>query len=72
MDTNCKVGSIRQINRQLQKEGYNVSEYALRRWVQDGIIPSVCSGSKRLITYAHVVQYLTTGSTLPIKQAASI
>lgn len=62
---NYRVGTIQQIVKQLQKEGYQVSEYALRRWIAEGVIPSVSSGKKKLIVFGHVVEYLTTGNVTP-------
>lgn len=67
-----KVGTTQQIIHQLQLEGYQVSEYALWRWVSDGIIPSVSSGKKKLIVYSHVIEYLTTGSVASCKQAIPV
>ncbi|MCI9214287.1 MAG: helix-turn-helix domain-containing protein [Oscillospiraceae bacterium] len=57
-----KVGTTQQIVKQLHQEGYQISEYALRRWIAEGAIPSVSSGKKRLVVYAHVIAFLTTGS----------
>lgn len=62
MQSPCRVGTTQQIVRQLHQEGYQISEYALRRWIAEGAIPSVSSGKKRLLVYAHVIEYLTTGS----------
>ena len=59
-----KVGTTQQIVHQLHQEGYQISEYALRRWIAEGAIPSVSSGKKRLIVYAHVIEFLTTGSVI--------
>ena len=67
-----KVGTTQQIVRQLHQEGYQISEYALRRWVAEGTIPSVSSGKKRLLVYAHVIEYLTTGSVAPKPIATSV
>ena len=67
-----RVGTTKQIVHQLHQEGYQVSEYALRRWVAEGAIPSVSSGKKRLIVYDHVVKYLTTASVTVEPTAASI
>lgn len=58
----CKAGTIGQIHQRLVADGYRISQYALRQWVKDGTIPSVRSGKKVFITYAHVVEFLTTGS----------
>ena len=57
----CKIGTVQQIARRLHSEGYQVSEYALRRWIRDGVIPSVRSGKKFLVTYDRVVEYLESG-----------
>ena len=35
-----KVGTTQQIVKQLHQEGYQISEYALRRWIAEGVIPS--------------------------------
>lgn len=58
----CKIGTTQQIVNQLNQEGYPVTAYALRRWIKQGMIPFVSSGNKKLIAYAHVIEYLTTGS----------
>ena len=58
----CRVGTIREVHQQLLSDGCRVTEYALRKWIQDGTIPSVRSGKKIFITYAHVVEFLTTGT----------
>lgn len=55
----CKVGTIRQIHQRLVREGYQVSECALRRWIKEGILPAVYSGSKALISYHNVLEILT-------------
>lgn len=67
-----KVGTTQQIVKQLRQEGYQISEYALRRWVAEGAIPSVSSGKKRLVVYAHVIEYLTTGSVALEPVTASV
>ena len=59
------VGTIQEIVRRLHCEGYNVSEYALRRWIREGTIPSVRTGKKFLVTYDRVVEYLETGAIMP-------
>lgn len=56
------VGTVQQIARRLHCEGYQVSEYAIRRWIKDGTIPSVRTGKKFLVTYSRVVEYLETGT----------
>lgn len=59
---NCKAGTIREVHRQLLSDGYCITEYALRKWIQNGMLPSVRSGKKFFILYDHVVELLTTGS----------
>ncbi len=53
-----QVGTIRQILRELRKNGFHVSEYALRQWVRSGSIPAVYSGSTAYIAYDAVVAFL--------------
>ena len=60
----CKAGTISQIHQRLIADGYLISQYALRKWVRDGTIPSVHSGNKIFIVYSHVVEFLTTGSVV--------
>ncbi len=55
---NCKVGTIRQIHQRLVQEGYQVSEYALRQWIKNGLLSAVYSGSKALISYDRVLKLL--------------
>ncbi len=55
---NCKVGTIRQIHQRLVQEGYQVSKYALRKWIKNGLLPAVFSGSKALISYDRVLELL--------------
>ena len=51
----CKVGTIREIQRRLARDGYNISEYALRQWVKEGKLPAVYTGNKALIKYEEVL-----------------
>lgn len=59
------VGTVQQIVQRLHSDGYHVSEYALRRWIKDGVIPSVHTGKKFLITYDRVLDYLKAGTIAP-------
>ena len=54
----CQVGTIRQIHRRLNDEGFLISEYTLRQWVKTGILPAVFSGNKALISFANVLKIL--------------
>ena len=39
-----QCGSIHEIYRRLQEEGYRIGESALRAWVKEGLIPSIRCG----------------------------
>ncbi len=54
----CKFGSIREIHHRLKEEGYSVSEYFLRQLVKCKKIPAVYIGTKAMISYEQVVQFL--------------
>ena len=53
-----KVGTIREIHRQLVAEGYDISEYRLRIWTKQGVLPSIHLGTKSLISYRKVLELL--------------
>ncbi len=44
--------------RRLDADGLPVSEYTLRRWIKQGIIPVRRIGTKALIFYPALVRYL--------------
>lgn len=54
----CKVGPIKKIHQQLVHDGYQVSECALRRWIKQGALPAVYTGTKALISYDRVIALL--------------
>lgn len=57
----CKVGSIHQIHTRLTEAGYSVSEYTLRIWVKNKMLPvswAGISGTKALISFDNVVALL--------------
>lgn len=54
----CNVGTVRQIRKRLVEEGFQVSEYALRRWIKEGKLPAVYSGKKALISYNRVLDII--------------
>ena len=39
----------------------NISEYALRRWVKQGLVPAVYSGKKALVNIDKVIAFLGGG-----------
>ncbi len=59
-----QTGSIREIRQALVDNGFNVSEYALRRWIKTGVLPAAFAGNKALISYANVIKLLERGQVL--------
>lgn len=53
--------SIRDAVRRSREDGIPISEYALRQWVRQGLIPAVSTGKKALIYYPNLVRYLQSG-----------
>ena len=60
-----ETGTIRQVHRHLAGIGYNVSEYAIRRWIKQGIIPAAYSGSTAYISVSNVRRVLDNGTSAP-------
>ncbi len=60
-----ETGTIRQVHRHLTSIGYHVSEYALRRWIKQGMIPVAYSGSTAYISIANVRRILDNGTPTP-------
>ena len=65
-----KVGTFKQIHEQLVSNGYNISEYRLRIWVKQGILPAVHIGAKSLISYQKVLDLLDPPTFPPVCTAA--
>ena len=63
--TTFSTGTIRQVHRHLTDTGYKISEYALRRWVKQGILPAAFSGSTAYISVANVRRILDNGTSAP-------
>ena len=53
-----QVGTIREICKQLNENGYHISEYTLRLWVKNAVIPAVFTRSRALISYDAVRRVL--------------
>lgn len=62
----CTIGSINQIHKRLNEEGFAISKRFLRQLVDSGQLPSVKSGNKYLINYDSAVNLLRTLTTVPI------
>ena len=60
-----ETGTIRQVHRHLVSIGYHVSEYAIRRWIKQGVIPAAYSGSTAYISVANVRRVLDNGTAAP-------
>ena len=54
----CKIGSINQIHKQLNENGFAIGKDFLRQLVASNQLPSMKSGCKTLITYDSVVELL--------------
>lgn len=57
------TGTITQIHRQLNEDGYRVSKNTLRAWVKQRILPAAYNGKKAYINYDNVIHILTTGAS---------
>lgn len=61
----CNIGSINQIHKRLNENGYAISKRLLRQLVADGLLPAMSSGSKLLINYDSVVELLLSRTAIP-------
>ena len=61
----CTIGSINQIHRQLNENGYAISKYFLRQLIDSGQLPSMKSGNKVLLNYDSVVELLLARTAIP-------
>lgn len=62
----CNIGSINQIHKRLNEEGFAISKRLLRQMVDTGHLPYVKSGSKYLINYDSTVELLRSLTTVPV------
>ena len=56
----CTIGSINQIHKRLNENGYAISRCFLRQLVASNQLPAMKSGNKFLINYDSVVELLLT------------
>lgn len=61
----CNIGSINQIHKRLNENGYAISKRFLRQLVTDGLLPAMSSGNKLLINYDTVVELLCSRTAIP-------
>ena len=58
-DTMPDVLTVREAAQRCKVEGLPVSEYTLRRWGRSGVIPTRQAGTKALIYWPRLVEFLT-------------
>ena len=68
----CTIGSINQIHRRLNENGYAISKRFLRKLVDDGQLPVMKSGNKVLLNYDSVVELLLARTAIPDHVAAAV
>ena len=68
----CTIGSINQIHRQLNENGYAISRRFLRQLVDDGQLPVMRSGNKVLLNYDSVVELLLIRTAIPDSAVAAV
>lgn len=61
----CNIGSINQIHKCLNENGFAISKRFLRHLVDDGQLPYMKSGNKYLINYDTTVGVLCTLTAVP-------
>lgn len=61
----CTIGSINQIHRRLNENGYAVSKRLLRQLVESGQLSTLNSGNKVLLNYDSVVKLLLSRTAIP-------
>lgn len=61
----CNIGSINQVHKRLNDNGYFISLRMLRKMAADGILPYVKSGNKMLVNYDTVVELLLARTAVP-------
>ena len=55
------IVTIRQAVRRAQQEQLAISEYSLRRWIKEDLIPVRHAGTRVLLYYPHLVDFLHCG-----------
>ena len=62
------VVTVREAVQRAKADGLPVTEYTLRRWIKTGAIPVRSVGSKALLFYPNLVNYLQCGNGLDYVQ----
>lgn len=65
------VLTIREAVKRAKADEMPISEYTLRQWIRTGEIPHRMAGSKTLIFYPNLVEYIKGGDNTPATVAAA-
>ena len=65
------VLTIRAAVSRAKEDGLPVSEYTLRGWIKTGRVPVVYAGTRALIYYPNIVNYLQTGDPIQPPQVVT-
>ncbi len=58
------VLTIRAAVARAKEDGLPVSEYTLRGWIKAGRVPVVYAGTRALVYYPNILQYIKTGDPI--------
>ena len=66
-----EVNTIAATAARCKAERLGVCDKQLRRWVADGVLPSIPNGSRRLIRWSTLQEFLAKGTPIENASAAS-
>lgn len=61
----CQVLTVRDAVTRAKYEGYPISEYSLRCWIKQELIPARFVGRKIYVDYSKIPEFLTFGRVSP-------
>ena len=65
------VLTIRAAVARAKEDGLPVSEYTLRGWIKAGRVPVVYAGTRALVYYPNILQYIKTGDKVQASPVAA-
>ena len=65
------VLTIRAAVARAKEDGLPVSEYTLRSWIKAGRVPVVYAGTRALVYYPNILQYIKTGDPVQTSPVAA-
>ena len=65
------VLTIRAAVARAKEDGLPVSEYTLRGWIKAGRVPVVYAGTRALVYYPNILQYIKTGDPVQTSPVAA-